>query len=185
MIKYLVECKSDIEATCAGGYTPLLHAVEENSLDTVRYLVEEAKANVNAGNPTNALSIAVGESNLVLGKYLIEAGAEINLLPNLRWNLHPGDNVSRWITVRFLRGLERVVERDMSGVHMLHKNVLEAIDSRWALHRFYVDGKPGCYFHGHRDAETTGGKDGSSAMRSIIMNASKKCHIDAILNLRE
>ena len=96
-VRALVDGGASVNETIFGGITPLMFAVIQHDLPTVRYLIENG-ADVNAqwegpcgfvcGNtakryPTTALMLAAERSNPEIVRTLLEAGAEPNA-PKMR-----------------------------------------------------------------------------------------------------
>lgn len=64
-------------------WTPLIHAVYEGHIETVRYLVDEQGANVNGAGSGCPLSYAIEKGHTLIVEYLLESGAD--LFKAYRW----------------------------------------------------------------------------------------------------
>lgn len=73
----LIEHRADINARSIGGFTPLLFAVQQNDLDSVRLLLAKgADLNYATEDHGNALTVASASGHEELGLFLLEQGAE-------------------------------------------------------------------------------------------------------------
>ena len=80
VIKHLCEkCKANVGYTNAAGWTPLFFACANKDLDTVRYLHEEAKADIRQPtmNGTPLLAAADSGSEEII-KYFLDQGVDVN-----------------------------------------------------------------------------------------------------------
>ncbi|MCA9487373.1 MAG: ankyrin repeat domain-containing protein [Nanoarchaeota archaeon] len=86
IVEYLLEKGANIETTNKNGFTPLLWAVDQNSLNTVKILVENG-ADIEAKREDdykgrNSLITAVYLDYFEIVKYLVESGANVNAVDN-------------------------------------------------------------------------------------------------------
>ena len=84
LARTLVEHGAQVKARSREGFTPLLFAVQQDDLDSVRLLLDKG-ADLNYATPDdgNALTVASASGHEALGLFLLEQGADPNL---------PGDN---------------------------------------------------------------------------------------------
>ena len=93
-VEMLVEFGGDIRARSKAGFTPLLLAVRNNRLDTVKFLLEhgadanDAVPGANNGPPTAAINIAVLNADFELASLLLDAGANPNVRDARGYPLH-------------------------------------------------------------------------------------------------
>lgn len=80
VVEYLVEEKGvDVNFVKKNGWTPLLDAVERDSVEVVEYLIEKgAYINATTEDGTTALHIAAKDCNFDMVKCLVINGANIN-----------------------------------------------------------------------------------------------------------
>ncbi|MEE2840248.1 MAG: ankyrin repeat domain-containing protein, partial [Acidobacteriota bacterium] len=73
----LIEHDANINARSSGGFTPLLFAVQQDDLDSVRLLLAKgADLNYATEEHGNALTVATASGHEKLGLFLLEQGAE-------------------------------------------------------------------------------------------------------------
>ena len=85
---------SNVQVTSRGGYTPLLFAVRNNHLDTVKFLLSKgADPNDKIGDNTPALSMSVLNADFDVASVLLDAGANPNVPDQRGYPLH----VLAWI----------------------------------------------------------------------------------------
>ena len=73
----LIEHDANINARSSGGFTPLLFAVQQDDLDSVRLLLTKgADLNYATEEHGNALTVATASGHEALGLFLLEQGAE-------------------------------------------------------------------------------------------------------------
>ena len=79
MVRLLVEAGAAVQLQPEDPTTPLLLSAEQGHLDTVRFLIEEAGADVNELDPHgwNALQAAYVNRHLKVSWFLLEAGSEM------------------------------------------------------------------------------------------------------------
>lgn len=73
-VKFLLECKTNVEGKASDGNTPLHNAAKQGYLDIVKLLIEEHGADANAENSINntPLHLAVMNERMDVIKYLVE-----------------------------------------------------------------------------------------------------------------
>jgi len=79
-----------VESTDYRDKTPLLLAAEQGHMEIVRYLVEEAEADVNATMPESrgevtALRYAISNEDYEMVRYLVQNGADVNMANDAGW----------------------------------------------------------------------------------------------------
>jgi uncharacterized protein len=90
----LVEFGGDIRARSKAGFTPLLLAVRNNRLDTVKFLLQhgadpnDAVPGANKNPPTAAINIAVLNADFDLASLLLDSGANPNVRDVRGYPLH-------------------------------------------------------------------------------------------------
>ncbi|MFW5693983.1 MAG: ankyrin repeat domain-containing protein [Alkalispirochaeta sp.] len=85
-----VEAGVPVESTDYRDKTPLLMAAEQGRMDIVRYLVEEAEADVNATTPESRgeitpLRYAITNEDYEMVRYLVRNGADVNQANRAGW----------------------------------------------------------------------------------------------------
>jgi ankyrin repeat protein len=81
--------KGDVNVVDDHGYTPLEHAIENNQIDCVKYLVEERNAHVNSydseGRGPIHMAAIYGRFECLV--YLVDNGANINAVARYLWHI--------------------------------------------------------------------------------------------------
>ncbi len=143
MVKMLVTCGGDIEATGENGDTPLIKAVFFANQAVVRYLVEEAKANLNLASPFwgGALHVACLTSAPETMRLLLDHGAVVDTKDHVdRTPLHFALYRTReHVDLLLGKGLS-LDAVDILGRNALHMAVLSG---RLDLVRFVLSERPG------------------------------------------
>ncbi|MFW5827586.1 MAG: ankyrin repeat domain-containing protein [Alkalispirochaeta sp.] len=85
-----VEDGAPVESTDYRDKTPLLMAAEQGHMEIVRYLVEEAEADVNATTPESRgevtpLRYAISNEDYEMVRYLVQNGADVNKANRAGW----------------------------------------------------------------------------------------------------
>lgn len=85
-VQDLVAAKANVETLSSEGTTPLYHAACKGHTDVCRFLLEEAKANIEGGEPGGwrALQGAVYHTKAETVDYLVDAGADVNARNELK-----------------------------------------------------------------------------------------------------
>lgn len=132
-IKIFVEAGVSVEDRTGGVFSPLTSALRENHKDIVRYLVDEAGADVNAPGEHLPLIKAIRRrtdlSDNEMIEFLLERGADINLLYR-GWNaimqaIEMGDNKLLHILIEKGNGIDLQAVDSSSG-----QTVYEMIQDR-------------------------------------------------------
>jgi ankyrin repeat protein len=85
-----VDAEVPVESTDYRDKTPLLMAAEQGRMEIVRYLVEEAGADVNATTPESRgeitpLRYAISNEDYEMVRYLVRNGADVNKANTAGW----------------------------------------------------------------------------------------------------